>query len=311
MFGKGGEMESTVFDSDVFGKRHAEDFRQLIMTKSATAVVGAYDGVSAALAKEAGFEALYLSGAALSASLALPDLGLISMDEVLRAARTIIRASSLPLLVDCDTGYGEALNVMRLTREFEDIGVAAIQIEDQILPKKCGHLNDKRLLNADEMCLKIAAAKRVARKISICARTDAGQVSLDEAISRANRYAEAGADFIFVEALRNRDDMQRVRSEVRAPLMANMTEFGRTPQTDLIDWDRLGYELVIYPVSAFRVAAKSMQQFYQLLKTNGHARDSIDSMMTREELYKVIRYFEFEELDQTIVKSAIPSVSKE
>lgn len=304
-------MADTLFSSSVCDKQLAKILHQILKQGNTTAVVGVYDGISAALAKEAGFQALYLSGAALSASMALPDLGLITMEEVLRAARIIIRASSLPLIVDCDTGYGEALNVMRLVREFEDAGVAAIQIEDQILPKKCGHLNDKRLLAAEDMCLKIAAAKRAANNIMICARTDAGQVSLDEAIERANRYAAAGADFIFVEALRSRSDMVRVRKEVRAPLLANMTEFGQTPQTDLIEWEKIGYELVIYPVSALRIAAKAMQGFYQSLNASGHARGSLEGMMNREELYKIIRYFEFEEMDQSIVQSRIPIVNTE
>ena len=304
-------MADTLFSSSVCDKQLAKILHQILKQGNTTAVVGVYDGISAALAKEAGFQALYLSGAALSASMALPDLGLITMEEVLRTARIIIRASSLPLIVDCDTGYGEALNVMRLVREFEDAGVAAIQIEDQILPKKCGHLNDKRLLAAEDMCLKIAAAKRAANNIMICARTDAGQVSLDEAIERANRYAAAGADFIFVEALRSRSDMVRVRKEVRAPLLANMTEFGQTPQTDLIEWEKIGYELVIYPVSALRIAAKSMQGFYQSLNASGHARGSLEGMMNREELYKIIRYFEFEEMDQSIVQSRIPIVNTE
>ncbi len=209
----------------------AARFRRLIAQPAALAAPGAFDGMSALLARKAGFEALYLSGAALSASMALPDLGLLTLEDVWRKAREIIRASDLPLIVDCDTGFGEALNIMRAVREFEEIGAACIQIEDQQFPKKCGHLNDKRLVSVEDMCRKVAAARRAAKDLVICARTDAAALSLDDAIMRANRYVEAGADLIFVEALTTPEHCRRVRAEISAPLLANMTEFGRTPQT--------------------------------------------------------------------------------
>jgi methylisocitrate lyase len=271
-----------------------------------TAVAGAWDGISAALAAQAGFKALYLSGAALSASMALPDLGLLTLDDVWRAARTVIRASGLPLIVDCDTGFGEALNVMRLVKEMESIGVSCIQIEDQQFPKKCGHLNDKKLVSAEDMCRKISAARHASDKLAICARTDAAFVSLDEAIHRANLYAKAGASVIFVEALTNLDDIRRVRAEVDAPLLANMTEFGRTPQIPLKQWEALGYELVIYPVSALRVASRSMERFYQSLAAHGDVDEFLPDMMTRAELYERIGYFDFEKLDEQITKTILP-----
>jgi methylisocitrate lyase len=273
---------------------------------STTAVAGAWDGISAALAAQAGFKALYLSGAALSASMALPDLGLLTLDDVWRAARTVIRASGLPLIVDCDTGFGEALNVMRLVKEMESVGVSCIQIEDQQFPKKCGHLNDKKLVSAEDMCRKISAARHASDKLAICARTDAAFVSLDEAIQRANLYVQAGANIIFVEALTNLDDIRRVRAEVNAPLLANMTEFGRTPQIPLKEWEALGYELVIYPVSALRVASRSMERFYQSLSARGDVADFLPDMMTRAELYERIGYFDYEKLDEQITKTVLP-----
>src|SRR3954469_18664387 len=184
--------------------------RNLIARKTAVAVPGAHDGMSALLARQAGFEALYLSGAALSASMALPDLGLLTLDDVSRKAREIVRACDLPLIVDCDTGFGEALNVMHAVRTLEEIGAACIQIEDQHFPKKCGHLNDKKLVPGKEMPRRVAAAKKPATELLICARTDAAGGSLDEAIMRAGRYREAGADVIFVEALTSHDDIARV-----------------------------------------------------------------------------------------------------
>ena len=282
------------------------DFRHLGDRSGAVAVAGAWDGISAVLAARAGFEALYLSGAALSASMALPDLGLLTLEDVWRAARTVVRASGLPLIVDCDTGFGEALNIMRTVRELESVGVSCIQIEDQHFPKKCGHLNDKKLVSTEDMCRKVSAARRAADRMAICARTDAASVSLDDAIARARSYVDAGADIIFVEALTSLDDIRRVREEVKAPLLANMTEFGRTPQIPLSDWQGLGYELVIYPVSALRIASRAMESFYSGLKERGDASTFIPSMMTRAELYERIGYYDYEELDAQIARTVLP-----
>src|SRR6266851_2894807 len=219
---------TTWLDRPAGSMSRAARLRRLIEGRTTVAVPGAHDGISARLARRAGFEAHYLSGAALSASMALPDLGLITLEDVSGRAREIVRAADLPLVVDCDTGFGEALNVMHTVRRLEEAGAACMQIEDQQFPKKCGHLNDKRLIPADDMCRKVAAAKAAATDLVICARTDAAAGSLADAIARGKRYAEAGADVVFVEALASRDDIRRVRDEIRAPLLANMTEFGRT-----------------------------------------------------------------------------------
>jgi len=284
----------------------ATRLRNLIARKTAIAVPGAHDGMSALLARQAGFEALYLSGAALSASMALPDLGLLTLDDVSRKAREIVRASDLPLIVDCDTGFGEALNVMHAVCTLEEIGVACIQIEDQQLPKKCGHLNDKKLVPVEEMCRKVTAAKKASTDLLICARTDAAGGSLDDPITRARRYREAGADVIFVEALTSRDDITRVREQLAAPLLANMTEFGRTPQLSLNEWDAAGFELVIFPVSSFRIAAKAMQRFYASLHRNGDVKEILPEMMTRTALYGTISYYDYEALDASIARTVLP-----
>jgi methylisocitrate lyase len=279
--------------------------RRLITNRTTIAVPGAHDGMSALLARRAGFEALYLSGAALSASMALPDLGLLTLEDVTRRAREVVRASGLPLIVDCDTGFGEALNVMHAVRCLEEAGAACIQIEDQQFPKKCGHLNDKRLIPADDMCRKIAAARSAASDLVICARTDAAASSFDDAIARAKRYAEAGAELIFVEALASPEHIRRVRAEIAAPLLANMTEFGRTPQLALGEWRELGYEVVIFPVSEFRVAARATERFYADLRRNGHVRDTLPDMMTRAALYEVIGYYDYEALDTSIARTVL------
>jgi methylisocitrate lyase len=262
--------------------------------------------MSALLARHAGFEALYLSGAAFSASMALPDLGLFTLDEVAAKAREIVRASDLPLIVDCDTGFGEALNVMHTVRVMEEVGAACVQIEDQQLPKKCGHLNDKRLVPVEEMCRKVAAAKKASTDILICARTDAAASSFDDAIMRAQRYQEAGADIIFMEALTTRQDIVRTRMEIKAPLLANMTEFGRTPELSLKEWDEAGYEIVIFPASAFRVAAGAVQRFYASLRKDGHVKEHLPQMMTRAALYDTIGYYDYEALDTSIARTVLP-----
>jgi methylisocitrate lyase len=288
----------------------ATDLRsQLVNDGSCTSVAGVYDGMSALLAAQAGFQSLYLSGAALTASKALPDLGLITLEEVARTARDIVRASELPLIVDCDTGFGEVLNVMRTVHELEQVGVACVQIEDQQFPKKCGHLNDKRIVSVDDMCRKVAAARKASDNILICARTDAAFVSIDDAIARAKSYHDAGADIIFVEALVSIDAIRSVRAGVSAPLLANMTEFGRTPALSVSEWGSEGYELVIFPVSAFRIAAKAMQQFYNKLLNTGTAENALADMMSRSELYETIGYFDYESLDESIAQTVLDTAA--
>ena len=270
-------------------------------------IAGVYDPISALLAKHAGFEAIYLSGGALTASLGLPDLGLITMGELVDRARAIVRATSLPLVVDGDTGFGEALNAMRLIRELEDVGVAAVQLEDQVLPKKCGHLNGKHLVSTEDMCLKIAAAARARRDLRIIARTDAvASEGLEAAIERAKHYLAAGADAIFPEALTDADQFQQFAQAIDAPLLANMTEFGRTPQTSAHEFEHMGYAMAIWPVSSLRIAAKAMELFYTELKQSGSAATKVADMQTRAELYELIQYFGYESLDSTIQRTVVP-----
>jgi methylisocitrate lyase len=273
-------------------------------------VPGAHSGMAALLARDAGFEALYLSGAALTASMGLPDLGIITPEELAGKTREIVRASDLPLIVDGDTGYGEALNVMRLVRDLEDAGAAAVQIEDQQLPKKCGHLSDKRLVPAEDMAAKIAAARKARRHLRIIARTDAAAESLEDAIRRMQLYVEAGADIIFPEAMTGIDAMEKVRAALDVPLLGNMTEFGRTPYLTADEWRRLGFDIVIWPVSSLRVAAKAMTDLYAHIREKGGTAGMLDEMQTRAELYDAISYFDYEELDGTIARSVLPTIGR-
>ena len=282
-------------------------FRALLQRPGILEMPGAHCGLAALQAKAAGFEALYLSGAAMSASMGLPDLGILTLDEVCFYVRQVARAAQLPLLVDGDTGFGEALNVMQMVRAFEDAGAAAVQIEDQRLPKKCGHLNDKQLVSPDEMAAKVAAAVKARRHLYIVARTDAADSEgLDGAIARARRYVEAGADAIFPEALGDAEAFKTFAQSVKAPLLANMTEFGRTPAMMAKEFEALGYKMVIWPVSALRMAAKAHEDLYAAIHKDGGTHRVIDRMQTRAELYATIGYNEYEALDSSIIRSVAP-----
>jgi methylisocitrate lyase len=284
------------------GQRLAE----MVARPGILGVPGAHDAMSGLLAKRAGFECLYVSGGAITAAMGLPDMGVITMEELCSITKSLARATALPLIVDGDTGYGEALNVMRLVRELEDAGAAAVQIEDQVLPKKCGHLNDKQLATAEDAAAKIAAAVAARRHLQIVARTDAAAESLDEAIRRANMYIEAGADIIFPDALISDDDFRRFCAAVDAPVLANMTEFGRTPYRTADELEALGCKIVIWPVTSLRIAAKAVGDMYSELADKGSTQGLLDRMQTRAELYETIRYHDFEALDETIARTIVP-----
>jgi methylisocitrate lyase len=283
-------------------------FRALLSQPGILSIPGAHNGLAALQARAAGFRALYLSGAAMTASMGIPDLGIITIDEVCFFLRQIVRASALPVLVDGDTGYGEALNVMHMVRSFEEAGAAAVHIEDQLLPKKCGHLNDKKLADARDMAAKIAAAVRARRHLFIIARTDAAaSEGLDGAVARARLYLEAGADAIFPEALHDQEMFRAFAERVDAPLLANMTEFGRTRQTSAAEFAALGYRMMIWPVSALRVAAKAQAEFYAALARDGSAAAMLPRMQTRAELYDTIAYDAYESLDAAIIRTILPN----
>lgn len=282
-------------------------FRAALARPGVLQLPGAHNGLAALQAKAAGFDALYLSGAAMTASMGLPDLGIVTMDEVCFFIRQIARATGLPLLVDGDTGYGEALNVMHMVRAFEEAGAGAVHIEDQILPKKCGHLNDKKLADADDMAAKVAGAARARRHLFIIARTDAAaSEGMDGAVARAKKYLAAGADAIFPEAMTSADMFREFAARVDAPLLANMTEFGRTPFFTADEFAAMGYKMVIWPVSALRVAARAQQDLYETIAREGEARPMLDRMLTRAELYETIGYHDYEALDASIVKTVTP-----
>ena len=283
-----------------------ECLRDLLASPGIVRIPGAYNGLAALQAKKAGFKALYLSGAAMSASMGLPDLGIISKDDVCFFIRQICRAADLPLIVDGDTGFGGVLNAMDMVRCFEEAGAAAVQIEDQELPKKCGHLNDKNLIPAEEMAAKVAAAACARSHLLIIARTDAAaSEGFEAAVRRAKLYLEAGADAIFPEALTTPQMFSEFSRQVKAPLLANMTEFGKTPYLPADAFEELGYKMVIWPVSALRIAAKAHGNFYEHLERQGRADGMLGSMQTRAELYDLIGYSDHEALDSSLRKTII------
>jgi methylisocitrate lyase len=284
-------------------------FRALVEQGGILRLPGAHNGMAALQARAAGFSGLYLSGAAMSASMGLPDLGVITVDEVSFFVRQIVRASGLPLLVDGDTGYGEALNVMHMVRAFEEAGAGAVHIEDQLLPKKCGHLNDKKLADARDMAAKVAAARKARRHLYLIARTDAAaSEGMDGAVARAKLYVEAGADAIFPEALTTAEMFREFRARLPGiPLLANMTEFGRTPFFTGAEFEAMGYAMVIWPVSSLRVANKAQQRLYDTIRKNDSTESMLDNMQTRAELYATIGLADYEALDASIVATILPS----
>ncbi|MBE3594009.1 MAG: methylisocitrate lyase [Candidatus Carbobacillus altaicus] len=282
-------------------------FRELVESPEILILPGAPDPLAAKIAKDLGVKALYLSGAAYTAQRALPDLGLVHSSEVAERARDLIRASALPLLVDIDTGFGGVLSVARTAREMVEARVAAVQIEDQDLPKKCGHLSGKTLVTAEEMAQKIYALKQAAPTLYVVARTDAVAVEgVERAIERARIYVEAGADAIFPEALTDEEMFRRFREEIRSPLLANMTEFGKTPYFTAEQFASWGYEMVIFPVTALRMAAQAYVRTYETLMKTGTQTSLLEEMQTRKALYETIRYDDYEALDQRIAKSTLP-----
>ncbi|MEC1649852.1 methylisocitrate lyase [Bacillus vallismortis] len=282
-------------------------FRKLMSAPDILQIPGAHDGMAALLAKEAGFSAVYLSGAAYTASRGLPDLGIITSTEMADRAKDLVRAADLPLLVDIDTGFGGVLNAARTAREMLEARVAGVQIEDQQLPKKCGHLNGKQLVSIKEMAQKIKAIKQAAPSLVVVARTDArAQEGLDATIKRSKAYMEAGADAIFPEALQEESEFRQFAERISVPLLANMTEFGKTPYYHADEFEDMGFGMVIYPVTSLRAAAKAYERMFDLIKERGSQKEGLHHMQTRKELYDTISYYDYEALDKTIAKTVLP-----
>jgi len=279
-------------------------FRALLARPGILQLPGAHNGLAALQAKRAGFDALYLGGSAMTGQMGIPDLGILSVEDVCFYIRQVARASGLPLLVDGDTGHGEALGVMEMVRAFEDAGAAAVHIEDQLLPKKCGHLDGKKLAEPRDMAAKIAAAVKARRDLYIIARTDAAATEgMDGAVARAKQYLEAGADAIFPEALTSAEEFKAFAARVKAPLLANMTEFGKTPVFTAAEFQAMGYRMVIWPSAAFRAAARAQGEVYDSLKRDGGSQNVLGRMQTRAELDELVGYRDYEALEASLAAS--------
>ncbi|MBS0262971.1 MAG: methylisocitrate lyase [Planctomycetes bacterium] len=288
--------------SDLAPRTPGSRFRK-ILAKGCIAIPGVFNALSARLAQRAGFQALYQSGAALSAgTFALPDVGIVTQTEFAQQAQYLTQAVSLPVISDADTGFGEPLAVERTVQLFERAGLAGLHLEDQELPKRCGHLSGKSLVSREAMVAKIRAAvtARMDPGFVIIARTDSrATLGLAEALDRAHAYLDAGADMIFPEALESPEEFARFAREIPAPLLANMTEFGKSPLLTVRQLGDLGYSAVLFPVTLLRTAMKAVEQALGQLAAEGTQAGFVDKMQTRAELYDVLEYTGYEDRDRT------------
>ena len=282
-------------------------FREALEKNEQLIIPGAINAYSAKLAERAGHKAIYLSGSGVAAaSYGLPDLGVTSMEDVLIDAQRITNASSLPLLVDIDTGWGDSNSVSRTIQEFSKAGCAAVHIEDQVFDKRCGHRPNKQLVSISEMKsrLKIALDSKVDESFFIMARTDAlASEGMDGAIERCSEYLDEGADGIFLEAVTSIDQYKEFKKNFSAPLLANITEFGKTPLFTQAELKIAGVDIVLYPLTAFRAMSQSAENVYNSVIKDGTQESLLDIMQTREELYEVLDYYNFEKkLDDKLSK---------
>ncbi|MDD2390977.1 MAG: oxaloacetate decarboxylase [Desulfobacterales bacterium] len=272
--------------------------RSLILDEGILVMPGVFDSISAILAEKAGFKSIILGGYPTAATrLGKPDLSLVTLTEMVDHVRNIVEAVEIPVFVDGDTGHGELLNVRRTVREFERAGVAGLFIEDQVFPKRCGHMEGKQVIPAEEMVAKIKVAldARIDEDLVIMARTDARAVNgLDDAIRRANLYREAGADLIFVEAPQSVAEMRKIITEVDAPNLSNMVEGGKTPRMDARELAQIGYDVVAFPLSALLSAAHSIAGVFKVLFETGSTEASLDGMMTFSEFNRLLRLESFQ-----------------
>ncbi|MEY3971823.1 MAG: hypothetical protein RLY84_216 [Actinomycetota bacterium] len=264
---------------------------------------GAFNAVSAKLIQDHGFDGVYISGAVIAADLGLPDIGLTTASEVTTRAQQIARMTDLPTLADADTGFGEVLNLARTVQMFEDAGISAIHIEDQVNPKRCGHLDGKSVVGDEQAQQRIASAVKARRdpNFQIFARTDIrGVEGLDQAVARAKMLQSAGADAIFAEAMANLDEFAAIRKAVDIPILANMTEFGKSELFTAKELEKIGVNIVIYPVSLLRLAMGAAERGLQTLKSEGSLKSEVSNMQTRSRLYELLDYENYQEFDNSV-----------
>lgn len=280
-----------------------ENFRKALDSGKLLRFPGAYNPMVAMLIEQKGFDGVYVSGAVMANSLGLPDIGMTTLTEVAQFASAIARVTSLPAIMDIDTGFGETMSVARTVKELTYLGMAGCHIEDQINPKRCGHLDNKELVSVDAMIQKVKAAAdaKTDENFLLIARTDArGAEGLDKALDRAKAYADAGADMIFPEALKDESEFEAFRKAVDVPLLANMTEFGKSRLLTNSELENLGYNLVIYPVTTQRLAMHAVEKGLDAIVTDGTQQNVVDQMQTRKRLYEVLHYEDYNAFDSSI-----------
>ena len=267
---------------------------RLIAEQGIVTAPGVYDGISTRLAEEAGFSALYASGGAIARSTGVPDIGLLTLTEVVDRVRQICEATTLPVIADADTGFGNEVNVKRTVGLFRSAGVSAFHLEDQEFPKRCGHLDGKSLVSMEEMCTKVSVAAKYAGDVTVIARTDAIAVSgFDDAIERAKAYVEAGADMLFVEAPQTIEQIEEIARQAPGPKLINMFYSGKTPLVPTDDLKAMGYQLIIIPSDLQRAAVTAMKEVLQVIKRDGNSGAIADGMMTFQEREQLVKTTEF------------------
>jgi methylisocitrate lyase len=280
-----------------------ESLRAAIASGKLLRFPGSFSPLVSMLIEEIGFDGVYVSGAVLSADLGLPDIGLTTLNDVAQRGRAIARTTKLPAIIDIDTGFGEPMNVARTVQEIEQMGLAGCHLEDQINPKRCGHLDNKTLVDVATMTRKIKAAVEARRDANflLIARTDArGPEGMASAIERAKAYVDAGADMIFPEAMASSDEFKQFRDAINAPLLANMTEFGKSPLLSADQLQSIGYNIVVYPVTTLRLAMKAVEDGLKQIRNEGTQANLIDRMQTRARLYELLQYGRYNQFDQSI-----------
>lgn len=281
-----------------------KQFREKLKTGKLLQFPGSFNPLTSMMIEKKGFDGVYISGSVLSNDLGYPDIGLTTLTEVAQRGRQIARTTSLPSIIDADTGWGEPMNVTRTIQEFIEMGLAGCHLEDQMNPKRCGHLDNKSLVSADDMIKKVKAAtngKKLDSNFLIIARTDArASEGLEKAIERAKAYVDAGAEMIFPEALQDEKEFAAMRKAISVPLLANMTEFGKGKLYTKTELENLGYNMVIYPVTTLRLAMGATEKGLDIIKATGSQNDAVSMMQTRQQLYDLTGYEEYNQFDQNI-----------
>lgn len=281
-----------------------KNFREQLKSGNLLQFPGSFSPLVSMLIEKKGFDGVYISGSVLSNDLGYPDIGLTTLTEVAQRGRQIARTTSLPAIIDADTGWGEPMNVTRTIQEFIEMGLAGCHLEDQMNPKRCGHLDNKSVVSTDEMVKKIKAGangKKMDPNFLLIARTDArASEGLEKAIERAKAYVDAGADMIFPEALQDENEFAAMRKAISVPLLANMTEFGKGKLYTKSELENLGYNLVIYPVTTLRLAMGAAEKGLDIIKSTGSQTDAVPMMQTRQQLYDLTAYEAYNQFDQSI-----------